>query len=138
MGALPLGAAGNGWGGPLNGVNYQRSEIKLASITDGVSNTIYCGERYLGPDWYQTGLDIADNESMYQGFENDTDRSTYSPPMRDTKGYSDSLCFGSPLRRLPFRHVRRLRPPDQLRRRSANLSNLGSRNDGQAIDPTKL
>ena len=79
-----------------NGISYERSEIGLALITDGASNTIMCGEKYLGPDWYYTGLDGADNESMYCGFNNDSHRSTAAPPLRDTPGYGDGFRFGSP------------------------------------------
>ena len=83
------------WDPPTNGVSYERSEVKIAMIPDGLSVTIFCGEKYLGPDWYTTGLDAADNESMYAGFDNDTNRTTSAPPIQDTPGLSDGLHFGS-------------------------------------------
>ena len=129
----------NGWTPPMNGISYERSEVEMGWITDGVSNTIFCGEKYMGPDWYYTGTDPADNENMYVGFDNDTHRSTYSPPMRDTPGYGDmyrfgsahygaahfSMCDGS-VRRISYS----VDPP--------TFQNLGSRNDGQTIDLSKL
>ena len=92
------------------------------------------------PDSYYTGNDIADNESLYQGFENDTTRTTYYPPMRDTPGYySDSLHFGS----AHYGGCHFALCDGSVRRISYGVDAktfqyLGSRNDGQAIDPTKL
>ena len=84
------------WHTPLNGVCYERSEIKSASITDGTSNTIFCGEKYMDTDNYAIGSPASDNESMYMGFGTDIYRSTNLPPLRDTPGYDDlGALFGS-------------------------------------------
>ena len=85
----------NGWLPAQNGISYERSEVGMALITDGVSNTIFAGEKYLNPDCWYDGEDGADNENMYCGFNNDTHRSTADPPMRDTPGYYDQYRFGS-------------------------------------------
>jgi prepilin-type N-terminal cleavage/methylation domain-containing protein len=85
------------------GICYLRSEVKIADISDGTSNTYMLGEKYLAPDYYFNGGDAADNESMYNGFDNDTHRTTYySPsaglthiPMQDTPGYATCVRFGS-------------------------------------------
>jgi prepilin-type processing-associated H-X9-DG protein len=56
------------------------------------------GEKYLNPDDYYDGLDGADNESMYAGYDNDNHRCTNTSsgqPMQDTPGYSNSCNFGS-------------------------------------------
>ena len=111
----------------------------MASITDGASNTIFCGEKYMGPDWYSNGMDPADNENMYVGFDNDTHRSTSSPPLRDTPGYGNMYLYGSP----HYGGAHFALCDGSVRRISYGVNpqtfrNLGSRNDGQAIDPTKL
>jgi prepilin-type N-terminal cleavage/methylation domain-containing protein/prepilin-type processing-associated H-X9-DG protein len=79
----------------LTGVIFQRSEINSGDITNGMSNTYLVGERYLNPDSYYTGVDVADNEGVYAGFDNDVCRDTASPPMRDQPGYADARRFGS-------------------------------------------
>jgi prepilin-type N-terminal cleavage/methylation domain-containing protein/prepilin-type processing-associated H-X9-DG protein len=90
----------SGWVDPkiFTGVGYQRSEVRLAQISDGTSNTILVGEKYLNPDYYATGEDDGDNESMYNGFENDNTRSACAlrPPLQDAPGVWDTVRFGSP------------------------------------------
>jgi prepilin-type processing-associated H-X9-DG protein len=77
------------------GVIYQRSELRIADITNGTSNTYLLGEKYLNPTDYLTGNDYGDNEHMYVGADNDINRLTSSPPLRDTRGYQSTLIFGS-------------------------------------------
>jgi prepilin-type N-terminal cleavage/methylation domain-containing protein len=81
------------------GICYLRSEVKMCDITDGTSKTYMVGEKYLAPDNYFTGADGADNESMYNGFDNDTHRTTcldvYHVPMQDTPGVGYGANFGS-------------------------------------------
>ena len=80
-----------------NGISYERSEVEPAHVTDGESNTIMFGEKYLNPDAYATGSDPGDNENQYTGYNNDNFRSTsvdYAP-MQDTKGYVSTFRFGS-------------------------------------------
>jgi prepilin-type N-terminal cleavage/methylation domain-containing protein len=79
----------------LSGVIFQRSEWSLLDIKHGTSNTFLIGEKYLNPDSYTTGLDAADNENLYAGFDNDNSRCTVSPPLRDLRGYADTFRFGS-------------------------------------------
>jgi prepilin-type N-terminal cleavage/methylation domain-containing protein/prepilin-type processing-associated H-X9-DG protein len=78
-----------------NGVSYQGSEVTISQISDGTTNTIMAGEKYLNPDHYATGMDPADNESMYTGFNNDNFRNTYESPMQDTPGFGHERLFGS-------------------------------------------
>ena len=80
------------------GICFLRSAITTAHVTDGLSNTYLVGEKYLNPDNYTTGLDGADNESMYAGYDNDNHRVTNissAPPMQDTSGVANSYNFGS-------------------------------------------
>jgi len=81
----------------FDGVSFQRSEVKISDISDGASNTFLFGEKYLNPDHYTTGLDGADNESMYTGWNNDPFRLTAPgyPPKQDQAGYGSTYRFGS-------------------------------------------
>ena len=70
----------NYWGSltkTYTGISYLHSEVAVAWVTDGLSNTYMVGEKYLDPDYYYNGTDWADNESMYAGEDNDTNRTTY-------------------------------------------------------------
>ena len=64
------------------GISFQRSEITLANILDGTSNTYLVGEKYMDADEYDTGTDYGDNEGIYDGFGNNNTRCTNIPPAR--------------------------------------------------------
>lgn len=100
-GGPPSLAAGDSPGYPwqntanLTGVIFQRSEIANSDITRGRSSVYLLGEKYLNADRYTDGMDAADNENVFAGFDNDNTRSTYAPPLRDRPGYYDFFRFGS-------------------------------------------
>jgi prepilin-type N-terminal cleavage/methylation domain-containing protein/prepilin-type processing-associated H-X9-DG protein len=87
------------------GIMYLCSEIKMADITDGTSNTFLCGEKYLCPDNYFNGLDPGDDQTAYSGSDIDNERWTgyfgavyRISPMQDQAGYVPhpyDLPFGS-------------------------------------------
>jgi len=77
------------------GVCFQRSTIRVSDISDGTTNTLLLGEKYLMPDAYATGNVGADNESFYAGYNNDHYRLTYYPPLQDRPGYDHTDIFGS-------------------------------------------
>jgi prepilin-type N-terminal cleavage/methylation domain-containing protein/prepilin-type processing-associated H-X9-DG protein len=85
------------WGNlsQFTGIIYRRSQIRFADITNGTSNTYLAGEKYLNPAHYTDGQDPSDNENMYVGFDNDINRTTFSPPMQDRRGVQDTFRFGS-------------------------------------------
>ena len=95
----------SGWGvqSIWTGISFQRSKVTVADITDGTSNTIFVGEKYLNPADYETGSDGGDNENPYVGLNVDLYRSTYpgtSPetartPMQDRSNYYAPFRFGS-------------------------------------------
>jgi prepilin-type N-terminal cleavage/methylation domain-containing protein len=80
-----------------NGVNYFRSKVAVADVSDGVSNTYMVGEKFLDPDLYSTGYGNADNHSQFQGFDRDVNRwgGPYCPPLQDTPGIDYQFNFGS-------------------------------------------
>ena len=86
------------------GISYFRSEVPLAMITDGTSNTYMLGEKYINSDNYLDGMDGGDNETMYCGYNSDLFRTTYYDgqhpaaaytPMQDTPGNYNANIFGS-------------------------------------------
>jgi len=92
----------------FDGVSCVASEVKPADITDGLSHTIFVGEKYLNPNLYDSGASCTDNNSLYQG--NDWDVNRWFPtisggqltnagarmPMQDTAGFEDCTeRFGS-------------------------------------------
>jgi prepilin-type N-terminal cleavage/methylation domain-containing protein/prepilin-type processing-associated H-X9-DG protein len=83
--------AGDGWdeydgGSPeaspvaFTGVVGVKSRTTWAEVTDGLSNTILLGEKWLHPQNVSNGKCFADNENLYVGLDNDTSRSTRLPP----------------------------------------------------------
>jgi prepilin-type N-terminal cleavage/methylation domain-containing protein/prepilin-type processing-associated H-X9-DG protein len=95
--------------GKFNGVCITHSTVKLADITDGASNTLLLGEKYINPDNYLTGQDGGDDWTFMSGCQDDvcrgcgvaSDGTAYYPrtPMQDTPGFGGysggSLWFGS-------------------------------------------
>ena len=71
----PSTIASHDWGERIDsGVSFQRSEIKLAQILDGTSNTAMVGEKYLNPQNYTSGADLADDQGIYIGHDRDMNR----------------------------------------------------------------
>ncbi len=78
------------------GISFQQSTIRKDDVRDGCSNRIMLGEKYVDPQFYATGQDGYDNETEYQGFDNDIGRATCQAPMQDRWGNDDGgFAFGS-------------------------------------------
>lgn len=67
------------------GTIYYRSELKPAQVTDGLSKTYLCGEKFLSPKFYDdvnpsndVGM-MGDNQSAWVGYEWDNHRVAYNP-----------------------------------------------------------
>ncbi len=124
---------------PCDGVFNRTSIIKTAHITDGASNTLLLGEKYLNPDDYFDGADPTDNNPVYAGMDWDWHRWGFNPPAQDTPGFPDYYAYGSAhngIFNVVFCdgsvHVLTFSISSQT------FQLLCCRNDGQPIDPTKF
>lgn len=90
------------------GVCFQRSEIRLADIKDGLSSTYLVGEKYVMSTAYQTATDPGYDQSWNSGVDLDMNRWTIDPPLQDSTtqyerrfgsahsgGLNMALCDGS-------------------------------------------
>ena len=95
------------YGGPdgkseLTGISYQRSQIRLSEITDGLSHTYCVGEKYVPIPHYKTGEWFSDNATMFLGHDYDNNRwsgtnegEDIPPPFRDSESEGHKVSFGS-------------------------------------------
>lgn len=71
--------------------------IGMAQVTDGSSNTMAIGEKFLRPDLYEGGSS-SDDRGWSDGWDPDTVRSTCFPPLQDTlsgtSGPSGDALYG--------------------------------------------
>ncbi|MDY0166258.1 MAG: DUF1559 domain-containing protein [Thermoguttaceae bacterium] len=87
----------------FTGIAYQRSEVTVAEVRDGTSNTIMVGEKYLRPDAYEKStLSAGDDEGVFAGSNFDTIRfvtltngTTVEKPLQDRGGTEYDRKFGS-------------------------------------------
>ena len=96
------GAAGytGNWGKcvDVNGLSCWRTEVTIANIRDGTSNTYLIGEKNINPDRYETTFAPGDSQCMYNGHDEDNVRyanSSYKL-IPDTPGSNAEQCFGGP------------------------------------------
>jgi prepilin-type N-terminal cleavage/methylation domain-containing protein len=86
------------------GTVFQRSEIEMRQITDGTSHTYLFGEKNCKPKHYDTGRIGNDDQSMYNGHDQDNLRSTFVDdqgigwmPAPDNSSVVDlTYAFGGP------------------------------------------
>ena len=80
----PCGAASS------TGVLFSHSQITIADIRDGTSNTFLIGEKTLPASAYTTGTDNADDGGIYEGHGHDTNRwaNADCPVMADRPDYN--------------------------------------------------
>lgn len=70
---------------PATGVCFQRSEIRLADIKDGLSSTYLVGEKYVMATAYQSAIDPGYDQSWNSGVDLDLNRWTIDPPLQDSE-----------------------------------------------------
>ena len=83
-----------------NGLCFQRSQIGIQEVTDGLTLTYLVGEKHLAKRDYFSGLDYGDNECMYSGDDRDLTRWSSNFPLRDSQFVAfrefSGLSFGGP------------------------------------------
>ena len=73
----------------FTGISFYKSQVTIAHISDGASNTYLIGEKYVDPLHFTTGDDAGDNETAMTGFDTNTFRyggSGGTPPSTPPKG----------------------------------------------------
>ncbi len=75
------------------GVVYMLSQVRIADVTDGTTNTYLVGEKNVDPDQYETGKSIEDEGLPSLALVGTCDGA--DPPMRDTPGFTGVGTFGS-------------------------------------------
>ena len=125
-----------------NGISFYRSEITMAEVRDGTTNTYMIGEKYLRPEAYSDGtFSNGEDEGAYNGFNEDTYRRAGPdfPPMQDRLGllypfawgsahagvFNMAMCDGS---------VRAIGYAIDI----ATHEHLANRHDGEVIDASRL
>lgn len=86
-----------------NGISYVQSEVSMAHIRDGTTNTYLLGEKFLHPDNYADGGDLGDDDDPFSGCSADSYRwcdydeetGIGRTPWRDRTGLLDHWRFGS-------------------------------------------
>jgi prepilin-type N-terminal cleavage/methylation domain-containing protein len=77
------------------GVFHAGSEVAIAQIVDGTTNTYLIGEKYVPVIAYEDGSDYTDTESAYSGNNDDALRRTSIEPMQDHPNIVQQQRFGS-------------------------------------------
>ena len=125
------------------GISFHRSQVRIADVRDGTSNTYLAAEKYVMPENYLNGASPGDDGCVYGGHDWDVARWTKNHvsymPMQDRPGYSHSCAFGS-AHPAGFNAVL---CDGSVRTISYSIdmeihSYLGNRKDGKPIDASKL
>jgi prepilin-type N-terminal cleavage/methylation domain-containing protein len=76
------------------GISYVRTQIRMAAVMDGTSNTAMVGEKYLARQHYRSGESWGDDQPPFVGDDGDNRRWTDESPRRDDST-DDIQHFGS-------------------------------------------
>jgi type II secretory pathway pseudopilin PulG len=68
----------------ITGIVFVRSQVTIAQVPDGTSNTYAVGEKFIDPEGYESSLDGGNDWSLYSGAQDDTVRVTYYNPATNT------------------------------------------------------
>jgi prepilin-type N-terminal cleavage/methylation domain-containing protein/prepilin-type processing-associated H-X9-DG protein len=81
------------------GIFIPMGQVTIAQVSDGTSNTILGGEKYMNPFNYTTGAEHGDNYPSICGFDPNNVRGDEGggyTPRQDQPGYESNFYFGSP------------------------------------------
>jgi prepilin-type N-terminal cleavage/methylation domain-containing protein len=123
----------------FDGVVHVHSQVELREITDGLSQTYFLGEKFLESNHYEDGIPSYDDQSYYIGFDRDTNLSSWDRPLQDAPLGDQPFRFGSVHATIFYMAFcdGSVHPIsfdiDPMVHRS-----LGSRNGGDAVDPSNL
>jgi len=76
------------------GISYLRSEVRLADVRDGTSQTYLVGEKYVSQGGYLGEGDLGNDQPLWSGVDLDVARWTRAPPLPDGMS-SQYRRFGS-------------------------------------------
>lgn len=84
------------WNLPVKatGLSFQRSRLRWADVTDGLSTTYLCGEKYVSAEHYRTEMDPGYDQSQFSGVDLDLNRWTIDRPRKDSIEFAVRI-FGS-------------------------------------------
>lgn len=82
------------FGPPTDGVVFRRSRVRLAEITDGLTQTYLLGEKYVDPAQLEDGTSDDDDQCLYSGHDRDVLRAGCVPPYRDRAGFDPKQIHG--------------------------------------------
>ncbi len=99
------------------GISYYRSMVPIRWVKDGLSYTYLVGEKFLYSDQYGSGLDGADNEFLFTGWDNDLYRSGGV----DYSGGPPSNTTPTPANRAPLHDTIRINGDDGTVANEGNL-----------------
>jgi hypothetical protein len=84
----------SGYGPPLDGLIFRRSQTRLRDVTDGLSATYLLGEKYVEPAAVASGLSDDDDQCLYSGHDRDVLRTGLEPPSQDRAGFDPATASG--------------------------------------------
>ncbi len=121
------------------GIFFHRSTTRVAAVSDGLSNTYLVGEKSLNPDYYGTGQSGGDDDTLFEGTNCDSLRSTLYLPVVDQTGSDSCYMFGS----AHAAGFNMAMGDGSVRSISYSIENtahryLGNRKDGVALDSSKF
>jgi prepilin-type N-terminal cleavage/methylation domain-containing protein len=67
----------------MNGIGYQRSQVRPAMIEDGLSETYLIGEKFVSRLYYDDWFDLGYDQSMFSGDSFDIGRWVLGTPLQD-------------------------------------------------------
>ena len=78
-----------------DGIISRMSQVRAASVLDGLSNVYLLGEKYVSGEDYESGTDSGDQSILYAGYSASNVRWARFPPTQDELDVERPSAFGS-------------------------------------------